>query len=110
MFCPQCESEYRPGFTRCSECNVMLVYRLAEVDSDVDPDMELVRLRSFSNDVDAFLAKSVLEAAGIESMVSLPKQNVALPRMFGVLSGTDLYVRSADAVDADEILIKAVRE
>ncbi len=26
MFCPQCKAEYRPGFTRCSDCDVDLVY------------------------------------------------------------------------------------
>jgi hypothetical protein len=25
MFCPQCNAEYRPGFTRCSDCGVDLV-------------------------------------------------------------------------------------
>jgi len=25
MFCPQCNAEYRPGFTRCSDCDVDLV-------------------------------------------------------------------------------------
>jgi uncharacterized RDD family membrane protein YckC len=25
MWCPQCDSEYRPGFTRCSDCDVDLV-------------------------------------------------------------------------------------
>ena len=28
MFCPVCKAEYRPGFTRCSECDVALVERL----------------------------------------------------------------------------------
>ena len=25
MFCPQCNAEYRPGFSRCSDCDVDLV-------------------------------------------------------------------------------------
>ena len=28
MFCPQCQAEYRRGFTRCSDCDVDLVYEL----------------------------------------------------------------------------------
>jgi len=32
MFCPNCEAEYRPGFTRCSDCEAALVERLDEAD------------------------------------------------------------------------------
>ena len=28
MFCPQCKAEYRPGFTRCADCDVDLVVEL----------------------------------------------------------------------------------
>ena len=28
MFCPRCQAEYRPGFTRCSDCDVELVSEL----------------------------------------------------------------------------------
>lgn len=28
MFCPQCHVEYRPGFTRCTDCEVDLVHEL----------------------------------------------------------------------------------
>jgi hypothetical protein len=30
MFCPQCEAEYRQGFTRCGDCDVDLVYSLPQ--------------------------------------------------------------------------------
>ena len=30
MFCPKCKSEYRFGFTKCSDCDVDLVDRLSE--------------------------------------------------------------------------------
>lgn len=30
MFCPRCHSEYRPGFTRCADCDVELVESLTE--------------------------------------------------------------------------------
>jgi hypothetical protein len=32
MFCPNCTAEYRPGFGRCSDCDVALVQRLEETD------------------------------------------------------------------------------
>ena len=28
MFCPECKAEYRPGFTRCADCDVELVDQL----------------------------------------------------------------------------------
>ena len=31
MFCPDCKAQYRPGFTRCSDCDVNLVESLEEV-------------------------------------------------------------------------------
>lgn len=30
MFCPECAAEYRPGFTRCLDCDVDLVSELPE--------------------------------------------------------------------------------
>ena len=33
MFCPECKSEYRAGFTHCSDCDVDLVERLPENDN-----------------------------------------------------------------------------
>ena len=32
MFCPECRSEYRPGFTHCSDCDVDLVNELPNAD------------------------------------------------------------------------------
>ena len=36
MFCPKCKVEYRPGFTRCSDCEVDLVDVLPEEDLSSD--------------------------------------------------------------------------
>src|ERR1700675_4131913 len=30
MFCPECQAEYRPGFTRCADCDVELVHARVE--------------------------------------------------------------------------------
>jgi len=41
MFCPQCHVEYRPGFTRCTDCDVDLVYELpAETHHKKNPSDE----------------------------------------------------------------------
>jgi len=33
MYCPKCKAEYRPGFTRCSDCDVDLVEALSPGES-----------------------------------------------------------------------------
>jgi hypothetical protein len=33
MFCPECRAEYRPGFKRCSDCEVDLVAELPKSES-----------------------------------------------------------------------------
>jgi len=38
MFCPQCKAEYRPGFTRCTDCDVDLVEALP-ITSETDEEM-----------------------------------------------------------------------
>jgi hypothetical protein len=109
MFCPRCNAEYRSGFTRCSECDIPLVYRfpVQPVQPFEDEQPQLILLRTYSNDADASLAKSVLEAAGIDSVVKSPN-DFRMSRFFGY-EGTDVYVRSEDAEDANEVLVQALR-
>lgn len=40
MFCPQCKAEYRPGFTRCTDCEENLVERLPEPGRVLDPSVK----------------------------------------------------------------------
>jgi hypothetical protein len=44
MYCPQCKSEYRPGFTHCADCDVDLVQELAsssDAAAEQDPFCQL---------------------------------------------------------------------
>lgn len=34
MFCPECKAEYRPGFTRCADCDMDLVANLPEANPE----------------------------------------------------------------------------
>src|SRR2546426_528623 len=109
MFCPRCEAEYRTGFTRCSECDVALVYRFP-THSTVSPELEtdLVVIRTYNNKFEVDLAKTTLEAAGIESMIRSDDYGGRGPNLSFIL-GIDLLVRSEDADDADQILSLDVR-
>src|ERR1700674_3116451 len=41
MFCPECKAEYRPGFTRCADCDVDLVANLTEVKPESEDRSDL---------------------------------------------------------------------
>lgn len=67
MFCPQCGSEFREGFTVCSDCRVDLVTALSADDRGGErPEMELVTVLDSTNPALIGIAKTVLESAGIE--------------------------------------------
>lgn len=40
MFCPRCEAEYRPGFSRCSDCGVDLVDSLEQKPARSRPSVD----------------------------------------------------------------------
>lgn len=66
------------------------------------PDTKLVILRTFLNDFDAEVAKSALDAAGIDSMIRSDDCGGTRPHLW--LSGVELLVREEDAAEADVLL------
>ena len=102
MFCPQCKAEYRVGFVRCSTCDVELVDQLLPVaDPPIKlgfegPDSDLVVVRRYANRLDADLARTALDTAGIDSMIRFDLSEVE--------ASFALIVRSEDREDADKIL------
>src|SRR5262245_29857016 len=108
MFCPQCKAEYRVGFTRCSDCDVELVDHLPVrpvVDiprgfaaDHVEAEPELVIIRTYQRDLDADLAKSVLESAGILSMIRGGEgRRYYYGYGLALNTGIELLVRAEDA-------------
>jgi hypothetical protein len=63
---------------------------------------ELVVVRTFLNKIDAEMAHSALEAAGIESIVSADDEGGLGPGLW--MSGVRLLVRAEDAEQAGKIL------
>ena len=107
MFCPQCRAEYRPGFHRCSDCDMELVDQLppdappGESNSEIDE--ELVVLRTYPTVIDAELAKSALESVGIDSLVRSDNEGGQSPALsFG--RGVELLVNPNDAEAANDAL------
>ena len=61
MFCPQCRTEYREGFTVCADCQVDLVAELAP-----EPDfVQYEEILATYNPADIAVIKSLLESEGI---------------------------------------------
>jgi len=69
MHCPRCLTEYRDGFSECSECHVALAPGAPPATSDEDPDIPLVSVLETSDPFAVTLAKGTLEDAGIEYAV-----------------------------------------
>lgn len=76
MFCPQCQDEFRPGFTRCARCNVDLVEDLSQASrpeeappAEADLPVRLVEYCGFVALDDARQARDELRAKRIDSEI-----------------------------------------
>ena len=68
MFCPQCQSEYREGFTTCADCGVALVDAPLDGVDEENPDEEWVTVLETGDPGELALAHSLLDAEGITAM------------------------------------------
>jgi hypothetical protein len=66
------------------------------------PDHELVVVRTFLNNIEAEIAHSVLEAAGVEALIRSDDCGGIRPSLW--LSGVALLVREDDVARAKELL------
>jgi hypothetical protein len=66
VICPECDTEYREGFTRCADCDVDLVAPPPPPPPDERPNIELVKVWEGGNPALLAVIESVLEDAGIE--------------------------------------------
>ena len=104
-YCPQCLTEYEEGSPECIDCHVALAPGPLpkEAEESTDTPAKLARVRTFSGPtahMDAILAKNILEAEGIPSLLPGEFSAEALPGVDMV----QLLVREEDATEAAEIL------
>ena len=99
MFCPECRTEYREGFTVCSDCGTTLVSELLpeppkEIPSEVADFEEVL---GFMDEGVVAIVKSLLDEEGIDYHIV---------GEFSVPKGPDqkLMVRKDQAERAREIL------
>ena len=110
-WCPQCRTEYRPGFTHCADCGVPLVDELPpEAPSEeLPPDDSLRRPRDpvhllhcpTTLDADATLA--LLRSFGIPCF-SQPDMGAEKIYTGFCLTGEHIYVEASQAEQAREIV------
>lgn len=104
MFCPNCRTEYREGFTICSDCGASLVAVL-QPESEAEY-VELVTVYTGTNQADLLIAKSLLEDAGIDYFA----KNEKAVDMFAMGVGPiELQVRP-DEVEAAQEVLSAMEE
>ena len=107
MFCPECSTEYREGFWRCSDCDVDLVFVLRPSKPTAsDPDIQLVPIYASSNPALVPLVESILDEADIVFMKK-PDGMQDLGRFFGtnqVVGPVEFWVREDEANEARELL------
>lgn len=66
MHCPQCLTEYRDGFSECSDCHVPLAPGLPAKPTEEGHAVDLVTVLETSDPFVVNLGKATLEDAGIE--------------------------------------------
>jgi hypothetical protein len=71
VYCPQCQVEYRDGFTECSDCHVPLLAGAlpAEPPDPFDPALELVVVMETNNGLQLAMATGLLDDAKLPFFV-----------------------------------------
>jgi hypothetical protein len=69
-FCPNCEAEYKPGFTVCPDCKINLVSELTPENKVHDTEKsDMIAFKSFGTPTEADMAQELLERNGVRSFV-----------------------------------------
>ena len=104
-FCPQCESEFRPGFARCEECDVDLVESLPEKPKPPPVPVPSFHVVYTTTDlVEAETVRILLEGRGIEAEVQNRYSGFSAIDLPTSASPFEITVPAADALEASKIL------
>src|ERR1700730_8993387 len=112
MFCPECKAEYRPGFTRCADCDVDLVVNLAEVNprnsdgSNAQGDLSNLQELWAGNDQQSCVATCLtLKDAGIPYEVAQRKKQFLKgdERHFKIAVPSSFYKQAKELAGRDTL-------
>ena len=108
MFCPVCGDEYRPGFSRCGDCDVDLTEAPPARAEEPEP-IELVTVLETEDQSLATIAMSVLDGAGIPCVAKSQGSGLAWTTVGESLYGrggpTRLQVHRENAEVARQLLV-----
>ena len=112
LWCPNCKTEYRDGFSICADCGTTLVEKLPEEETiitdygfDFNKIIEPCFLISVSNEIKCKLIENLLSDANIPCFSKDNGCGTYLRVYFGnSIYGTNIYVDKCDFDKAKEII------
>ncbi len=118
MICPQCGTEYRQGFDKCFDCDVLLMderefqelQEREKAERERYRTMDIVRVRSVQGQPEADLLQSLLEANGIESFTRGRAVQSVHPFTMDGLGEIRILVREEDADKARKVIEEFVED
>ena len=104
MFCPICESEYKPGITRCPDDGGELVERLTpETAAHDSSEARFVTLHTLSSPAEAEMVNDILRQNGIRSVVQSGASDQFSPLFSFMAPGAVVLVDERDLDRAREL-------
>lgn len=101
MFCPVCESEYKPGITHCPDDNSPLVEHLSSLHDS--SEARFVHLHHLGSPVEAEMVNDLLQQNGIRSVVQSGGADALTPLLSSVSDGSVILVDERDLDRAQEL-------
>lgn len=104
MFCPVCESEYKPGFTRCPDDGAELVDQLTtETALHDSSEARFVTLHTLSSPAEAEMVSDILRQNDVRAVVQSGANDAFSPVFSAVSPGVAVLVDERDLDRAREL-------
>lgn len=104
MFCPTCESEYKPGITRCPDDGAELVEQLTPETAEHDSsEARFVTLHTLSSPAEAEMVSDILRQNDVRAVVQSGANDAFSPVFSAVSPGVAVLVDERDLDRAREL-------